>query len=271
MSQNPQRTSRVRIFLNGLVKENPLLILMIGLCSSLAVTTEVVNGIGMGLSMTFVLLMSEIVISLFRRLIPNSIRIPVFIIVIAAFTTVIDYVLKAQAPDLSKAMGVFIPLIVVNCIIMGRVESFASKQPLDYVIPDSLGMGLGYTWVLTGISAIRELLGNGTFLGREIFDPAIDFLNGRFPGLALNSYQPVLFFTLPPGGFFVFALFISFNLAINAKKSRTAPCPAAGCGTCGQDAPAGCAAPGQGAPPKAGETGGFPPPGPGVPAKGGPS
>ncbi|MDL2229855.1 electron transport complex subunit E [Treponema sp. OttesenSCG-928-L16] len=190
------------IFTNGIIRENPLLMLMIGLCSALAVTTSVANGIGMGLSMTFVLLMSEIVISTFRRLIPDSIRIPVFIIVIAAFTTVIDYVLKAYFPDLSKAMGVFIPLIVVNCIIMGRVESFASKQPLHRVIADALGMGLGYTWVLTGISVVREILGNGTILGAQIM-----------PG----GYQPILFFVLPPGGFIVFALFISLNLFIKSR------------------------------------------------------
>ena len=191
-----------RIFFNGIFRENPLLILMIGLCSSLAVTTEVVNGIGMGLSMTFVLLMSEVVISTFRKLIPESIRIPVFIIVIAAFTTVIDYVLKAWFPDLSKAMGVFIPLIVVNCIIMGRVEGFASKQPLLNVIADSLGMGLGYTWVLLGISLIRELLGSGTILGAQVFP---------------QSFVPILFFVLPPGGFLIFALFISLNLFIKSR------------------------------------------------------
>jgi electron transport complex protein RnfE len=191
-----------KIFTNGLIRENPLLMLMIGLCSSLAVTTSVANGIGMGLSMTFVLLMSELVISLFRRLIPDSVRIPVFIIVIAAFTTVIDYVLKAYFPDLSKAMGVFIPLIVVNCIIMGRVESFASKQPLMYVIPDALGMGLGYTWVLTGIALIRELLGNGTVLSVPVLP---------------ENFTPILFFTLPPGGFFVFALFIALNLFIKSR------------------------------------------------------
>ncbi|GHU07477.1 electron transport complex subunit E [Spirochaetia bacterium] len=185
-----------KIFTNGLIRENPLLTLMIGLCSALAVTTAVVNGIGMGLSMTFVLLMSEIVISLFRKLIPESIRMPVFIIVIAAFTTVIDYLLKAYFPDLSKAMGVFIPLIVVNCIIMGRVESFASKQSVAESVFDALGMGLGYTWVLTGISIIRELLGSGSVLGFRILP---------------DSYQPILFFILPAGGFFIFALFISFN------------------------------------------------------------
>jgi len=192
----------IRLFTNGIFRENPLLILMIGLCSALAVTTEIANGIGMGLSMTFVLLMSEVVISTFRKLIPDSIRIPIFIIVIAAFTTVIDYVLKAWFPDLSKAMGVFIPLIVVNCIIMGRVEGFAYKSPLGNVIPDALGMGLGYTWVLTGISAIREILGSGTFLGMQILP---------------DSYTPILFFILPPGGFIIFSLFISLNLFIKRK------------------------------------------------------
>jgi electron transport complex protein RnfE len=190
------------VFANGLFRENPLLILMIGLCSSLAVTTEVANGIGMGLSMTFVLLMSEVVISTFRKLIPESIRIPVFIIVIAAFTTVIDYVLKAWFPDLSRAMGVFIPLIVVNCIIMGRVEGFASKQPLADVIADSFGMGVGYTWVLVGISLVRELLGSGTIMGAQIFP---------------DSFVPILFFIMPPGGFFIFALFISLNFFIKSR------------------------------------------------------
>ena len=192
----------IRTFANGVFRENPLLILMIGLCSALAVTTEVANGIGMGLAMTFVLLMSEVVISLFRKLIPDSIRIPIFIIVIASFTTVIDYVLKAWFPDLSKAMGVFIPLIVVNCIIMGRVEGFSYKQPLVNVIPDALGMGLGYTWVLVGISLIREILGAGTVLGIQVLP---------------DSYVPILFFVLPPGGFIVFALFISLNLFIRSK------------------------------------------------------
>ena len=210
-----------RIFTNGLVRENPLLILMIGLCSSLAVTTSAANGIGMGLAMTFVLLMSEIVISLFRKLIPGSIRIPVFIIIIAAFTTVIDYVLKAWFPDLSKAMGVFIPLIVVNCIIMGRVEGFASKQPLGDVIPDALGMGLGYTWVLTGIALMRELLGSGTILGFQALP---------------SSFEPIIFFVLPPGGFFVFALFISLNLFIKSrlKEPKTAS-GCADCDSCGAD------------------------------------
>jgi electron transport complex protein RnfE len=207
-----------QIFANGLVRENPLLVLMIGLCSSLAVTTSVANGIGMGLSMTFVLLMSEVVISCFRKLIPDSIRIPVFIIVIAAFTTVIDYVLKAWFPDLSKAMGVFIPLIVVNCIIMGRVESFASKRGIIEVIPDALGMGLGYTWVLMGISMIRELLGSGSLLNIRIFP---------------ESFTPILFFVLPPGGFFIFALFVSFNIFIKGRLKSQEPAEDDSAGHCG--------------------------------------
>lgn len=150
-----QRTS---VFLQGLVIENPLAIIMIGLCSALAVTTSVANGIGMSLAMTFVLVTSEVIISLFRKLIPESVRIPIFIIIIAAFTTMVDLVMKAYFPDLSKAMGVFIPLIVVNCIIMGRVEAFASKQSVSNAFLDALGMGLGYTWVLISMSVVRELL-----------------------------------------------------------------------------------------------------------------
>jgi len=218
MSDGAKTKRLLSIFTNGLIRENPLLILMIGLCSSLAVTTSVDNGIGMGLSMTFVILMSEIVISAFRKLIPDSIRIPIFIIIIAAFTTVIDYVLKAWFPDLSKAMGVFIPLIVVNCIIMGRVEGFASKQPVVDVVADALGMGLGYTWVLTAIAAVREILGNGTILGFQILP---------------SSYEPILFFELPPGGFLVFALFISLNLFIKSRLKNPAAVQA-GCEACGE-------------------------------------
>jgi len=192
------------ILIKGIVTENPLLMLMIGLCSALAVTTSVENGIGMGLAMTFVNVFAELVISLFRKLIPNDARIPIFIIVIAAFTTIVDLVMKAYFPELSKAMGVFIPLIVVNCIIMGRVEAFAYKQPPIDAVFDGIGMGLGYTWVLVGIAGFRELLGAGTLAGVQIMP---------------DSFQPILFFTLPPGGFMVFALFISLNLWLNKIKT----------------------------------------------------
>jgi electron transport complex protein RnfE len=196
-----------KIFKQGIIYENPLLMLMIGLCSALAVTSSVSNGIGMGLAMTFVILFSEIVISLFRKVIPPSVRIPIFIIIIAAFTTMVDLVMKAYFPELSESMGVFIPLIVVNCIIMGRVEAFASKQKLFPVIFDALGMGLGYTWVMVGISIFRELLGNGSLAGIPIM-PA--------------SFQPILFFVLPPGGFLVFGLFISFNIWLKNRMQKTA-------------------------------------------------
>ena len=191
----------VKLFTNGIIKENPLLSLMIGLCSSLAVTTAVANGIGMGLAMTFVLLMSEVLISLFRKIIPDSIRIPVFIIIIATFTTIVDLVMKAYTPELSRSMGVFIPLIVVNCIIMGRVEAFAFKSTVVEAIIDSFGMGIGYTWVLVGISLVREILGAGSVLGFE-FIP--------------ETYR-IGFFAGPSGGFFVFALFISINMALTNK------------------------------------------------------
>ena len=196
-----------KIFKQGIIYENPLLMLMIGLCSALAVTSSVANGIGMGLAMTFVLLFSEIFISLFRKAIPSSARMPIFIIIIAAFTTMVDLVMKAYFPELSKSMGVFIPLIVVNCIIMGRVEAFASKQKLMPAIFDSFGMGLGYTWVMVGIAAVREILGNGTFAGMQVMP---------------QSYQPILFFILPPGGFLVFGLFISFNIWLKNRMQKTA-------------------------------------------------
>lgn len=192
------------IFTNGLVKENPLLVLMIGLCSSLAVTTEVLNGLGMGLAMTFVLVMSEIIISLFRKLIPDSIRIPIFIIVIATFVTIVDLLMQAYLPDLSKSMGVFIPLIVVNCIIMGRVESFASKRTVGESALDALGMGLGYLWVLTGNSFVRELLGNGSLLGIQI----------------LPEEFTIGFFSKAPGGFFVFAIFIAVTTFLRKRGEK---------------------------------------------------
>ena len=179
---------------------------MIGLCSSLAVTTSFSNGLGMGLAMTFVLLMSEVIISLFRKLIPDSIRIPVFIIVIATFVTIVDLLMQAYVPALAKSLGVFIPLIVVNCIIMGRVESFAFKRTVTEAACDALGMGIGYLWVLCGISIVRELLGGGTLFGMEVIPEA---------------YR-IGFFTNAPGGFFVFGIFISLNMLLKnivSKKS----------------------------------------------------
>ena len=197
--------SNMKIFTNGIVKENPLLVLSIGLCSSLAVTTSVFNGLGMGAAMTFVLLMSEVIISLCRKVIPSAIRLPCFIIVIAAFTTIVQLMLAAFLPALSESLGVFLPLIVVNCIIMGRVESFASKNSVGKVVLDSLGMGIGYTWVLVAISIIRELLGAGSFFGIEVIP---------------ESYRLGIF-TAAPGGFIVFGLMIAITEGISGAVAKS--------------------------------------------------
>ncbi|MCR5613113.1 electron transport complex subunit RsxE [Treponema sp.] len=192
------------ILTNGIVKENPLLVLSIGLCSSLAVTTSMFNGLGMGLAMTFVLFMSELIISIFRKLIPDAIRLPVFIIVIAAFTTIVQLLLSAYVPALSDSLGVFLPLIVVNCIIMGRVEAFASKNTPGVAMLDAIGMGLGYTWVLIAISFVREFVGTGKFFGIEVFpaDNAIGFFAGA------------------PGGFFVFGIIVVITEACQKLAAK---------------------------------------------------
>jgi len=202
---------QLKIFTNGFVRENPLLVLNIGLCSSLGVTTSIFNGLGMGMGMTFVLLMSEIVISIFRKHIPNAIRLPVFIIIIAAFTTIVQLVLQAYVQSLYDALGVFLPLIVVNCIIMGRVEAFASKNNTGNSILDALGMGLGYTIVLVLISLVRELLGGGTLMAGTPLK--ITVIPEAYRIGILNS---------APGGFMVFgllgALVQAFKNKSEAKK-----------------------------------------------------
>lgn len=197
---------QLQIFTNGFLKENPLLVLNIGLCSSLGVTTSIFNGLGMGMSMTFVLLMSEFVISIFRKCIPNAIRLPVFIIIIAAFTTIVQFVLQAYVESLYDALGVFLPLIVVNCIIMGRVESFASKNNVGNSILDALGMGIGYTCVLVVISLVREFFGGGTLMaGTSV---KLELIPEAYRIGILNS---------APGGFIVFGL---FGAAVQALKNK---------------------------------------------------
>lgn len=194
----------IRIFTNGLVKENPLIMLMIGLCSALAITTTVQNGISMGFAMTFVIVLSELIISIFRKFIPKDIRIPIFIIVIASFTTIVDLLMQAFLPELSESMGIFIKLIVVNCIIMGRVEAFASKESVGKAVADAFGMGLGFTWVLVVISAIRELLGAGTLMGFTLVPE--DFL--------------IKFFANSPGGFFVFGIIIALTYMLQDQAKQ---------------------------------------------------
>ena len=203
--------SKLKTFVNGFLRENPLLVLNIGLCSSLGVTTSIFNGLGMGVGMTFVLVMSEIVISIFRKLIPSAIRLPVFITVIAAFTTIVQLVLNAYVESLYNALGVFIPLIVVNCIIMGRVEAFASKNKVGDSILDGLGMGIGYTIVLVAISLIRELLGGGTlFAGTAL---KIDVIPEAYRIGIFNS---------APGGFLVFGILAACLQAWKQYKQNKA-------------------------------------------------
>lgn len=207
-------STKLKTFVNGFLRENPLLVLNIGLCSSLGVTTSIFNGLGMGLGMTFVLVMSEIVISIFRKLIPSAIRLPVFITVIAAFTTIVQLVLNAYVEALYNALGVFIPLIVVNCIIMGRVEAFASKNKVGDSILDGLGMGIGYTIVLVAISLIRELLGGGTlFSGTAL---KVDVIPEAFRIGIFNS---------APGGFLVFGILAACLQAYKQYQKNKADKP----------------------------------------------
>lgn len=179
-------------FVKGLWRENPTFRIVLGLCPTLAVSTCVANGIGMGLAATFVLLGSNIFVSLVRNIVPEKVRIPCYIVIIATFVTIADLFMKAYSPLLSRALGMFVPLIVVNCIVLGRAEVFSSKEPLLKSILDALGMGLGFTWALILISAIRELLGNGTILGFSIS----------------RSFEPPLFMILAPGALLTIGILI---------------------------------------------------------------
>ncbi|MBQ6998942.1 MAG: electron transport complex subunit E [Clostridia bacterium] len=192
------------IFKNGVIEENPTFVQLLGMCPTLAVTTSVSNSIGMGLSATFVLMCSNFVISLVRKVIPNKIRIAAYIVIIATFVSIIEMLLKAYLPALSESLGMFVPLIVVNCIILARAESFAAKNaPLPSAL-DGISMGLGFTGALTIIGAVRELLGNGTILGFSIFGA---------------SYNPALIFILPPGAFLVLGMIIAVINMITDKKN----------------------------------------------------
>jgi len=186
----------MNVFSKGLIKENPIFVLVLGMCPTLAVTSSVINGIGMGLAATFVLVCSNILISLIKGFIPSKIRIPCFIVVIASFVTVIDLVMAAYVPDIHKSLGIFIPLIVVNCIILGRAEAFASKNNIISSMFDGLGMGLGFTGALVLIAAIRELLGTGMLLGLPVL-----------PQAYINS--PMLIAILAPGAFITLGLLMA--------------------------------------------------------------
>lgn len=197
------------IFMNGILNENPTFRLLLGMCPTLAISTAAFNGIGMGLSATFVLVFSNLVISLLRNVIPDKVRIPSFVVVIATFVTIIDLCIKAYVPSLSDSLGLYIPLIVVNCIIFARAESFAFKNGPVASIADGLGMGLGFTLSLTLLSSIREILGSGTWLGMQVM-PA--------------SYQPMAIIVSPAGGFITLGILILIvNAIVNViQKSKAA-------------------------------------------------
>ncbi len=193
-----------RTFLNGIFKENPTFVLFLGMCPTLAVTTSAFNGVGMGLSTMVVLVFANIFISLLRNFIPDKVRIAAYVVVIAGFVTVIEMVLKAYAQPVSQALGIYIPLIVVNCIILGRAEAFASKNNVLSSAVDGLGMGLGFTAALTIIGTIREILGAGTFFGVSLFGEA---------------FQPVTIMILPPGAFITLGLIVMvINIIIQRRK-----------------------------------------------------
>ena len=209
---------------NGLVKENPTFVLMLGMCPTLAVTTSAVNGIGMGLSTTAVLIMSNMLISMLRKIIPDSVRMPAFIVVVASFVTIVDFLLEGFVPSLYDSLGLYIPLIVVNCIILGRAESYASKNPVLPSIFDGVGMGRGFTVGLTSIGIVRELIGAGQIFGIQVMP---------------DSYVPLTIFVLAPGAFFVLAALVALQNKVKraaARKGKEVPAAAecgSGCAACG--------------------------------------
>ncbi|MBP5643258.1 MAG: electron transport complex subunit E [Bacteroidales bacterium] len=195
--------SNWKTFTKGLIKENPILVLLLGCCPTLATTTSAINGMSMGLATTFVLIMSNLVISLLKNFIPDKVRIPCFIVVIASFVTVVQLVMQAYVPDIYETLGLFIPLIVVNCIVLGRAEAFASKNPVWPSILDGAGMGLGFTFALTVLGSIREILGSGSIF------------NCRF---LPEDAQTILVFVLAPGAFIALGYLIA--LVNRLKKTK---------------------------------------------------
>lgn len=195
--------SKLKVLTKGLIKENPVLVLVLGMCPTLAVTTSVFNALGMGLATTFVLVMSNMLISLLKNVIPSTVRIPAYIVVIATFVSIVDLVLQGFVPALASSLGLFIPLIVVNCIVLGRAESFASKNSVPDSILDGLGMGLGFTLALSVVGFIRELLGSGSIFGHT-------FIEG----------DGILIFVLAPGAFFVLGFAMAIVRYFQSRKAK---------------------------------------------------
>ena len=192
---------------NGVIKENPTLVLTLGMCPTLAVTTSAINGAGMGLASTVVLALSNVMISLLRKLIPDKVRMPAYIVIVASFVTIVQFLMQGYLPSLYSSLGIYIPLIVVNCIILGRAESYASKNGPVLSLFDGLGMGIGFTLALTVLGALREILGAGTVFG-------FSFIPANNP----TSFEPISIFVMAPGAFFVLAFVVAIMNRIKTKK-----------------------------------------------------
>ncbi len=205
---------------NGIIKENPTFVLMLGMCPTLAVTTSAKNGLGMGVATMAVLIMSNMLISLLRKVIPQGVRVPVYIIIIASFVTIVEMLMHAYVTALYDSLGIFIPLIVVNCIILGRAETYASKNNVLLSIFDGVGIGLGFTIGLTVIGIVRELLGSGTIFGKQIMP---------------ESFEPVSIFVMAPGAFFVLAILCALQNKFKLKGANRHVKGKGGCsGNCAQ-------------------------------------
>ena len=203
---------------NGIIKENPTFVLMLGMCPTLAVTSSAINGLGMGLSTTVVLILSNMLISAFRKVIPDGVHMPAFIVIVASLVTMVQFIMQAYTPSLSESLGVYIPLIVVNCIILGRAESFAAKNGPINSFFDGLGMVLGFTIALTILGAFRELLGAGQIFGMQVMP---------------SAYEPITIFILAPGAFFVLACLVAIQNKVKSKKPQKPGQPqTSGCGDC---------------------------------------
>ena len=207
-----------KVMMNGIIKENPIFVLLLGMCPTLGTTSSAINGMGMGLATMFVLICSNVVISSIKNLIPDMVRIPSFIVVIASFVTLLQMIMQAYVPDLYATLGLFIPLIVVNCIILGRADSFAAKNGPINSFFDGLGMGLGFTVALTILGAFRELLGAGQIFGMQVMP---------------SAYEPITIFILAPGAFFVLACLVAIQNKVKSKKPKKAgEVQSGGCGDC---------------------------------------
>jgi len=221
--------NKLRILTNGIIKENPTLVLVLGTCPTLAVTTSAINALGMGFSTLFVLVCSNIAISMIRNVVPDKVRIPCYVVVIAGFVTVVSLLLQAYAPAINESLGLFIPLIVVNCIILARAEMFANKNTIFDSALDGVGMGLGFTFALLCMGSIRELIGGGTLFGITI---------------TADLFSPVAIFMMPPGAFLTFGCLIALvnyltkGRAIKKKDFGCEGCPSAG--ACRQAEEGGC-------------------------------